>query len=357
MRPDKQKFYAGDIPEEFILNEGDLIVAMTEQGPGLLGSSALIPRNDAFLHNQRLGLVDRIDPSVFDKRFLYYLFNTRSIRQQISGSASGTKVRHTAPERIYRVKAGVPDPKTQSDIAARLWNYDSLIENNRRRIQLLEQSARMLYKEWFVRLRFPGHEHVRIRNGVPEGWEKRKLKSLAAVNKQSLPSSFEGEIRYIDIASVTPGSINQVTHYDIKDAPSRARRILEHGDIIWSCVRPNRRSHVIIWKPDGNLIASTGFAVISPTNVPTTFLYQSITTDAFAGHLENRGRGAAYPAVVAQDFEDAEVMVPYSNLMTMFDDAVQPTLDQVYNLRAQNERLRHARDFLLPKLISGEIQV
>ena len=108
LRPGKDRFYSGEIPEEYILKEDDLIVAMTEQGPGLLGSSALIPENGKYLHNQRLGLVQIRDDTVFDRRFLYYLFNTRAVREQISGSATGTKVRHTAPERIYRVTASVP---------------------------------------------------------------------------------------------------------------------------------------------------------------------------------------------------------------------------------------------------------
>ena len=108
LRSGKDRFYTGDIPEEYVLCEGDLIIAMTEQGPGLLGSSALIPDGDRFLHNQRLGLIQDLDETVLNKKFLHYLFNTRSVRGQISGSATGTKVKHTAPERIYRVKATVP---------------------------------------------------------------------------------------------------------------------------------------------------------------------------------------------------------------------------------------------------------
>ena len=157
-----------------MLNEGDLIIAMTEQGPGLLGSSALIPDGGKYLHNQRLGLIQVIDNKALDKYFLYYRFNTRSVRGQISGSATGTKVRHTAPERIYRVKIAVPkNVKQQRRIASILSAYDDLIENNRRRIQLLEQAARLLYKEWFVHLRFPDHEHIKIKDGVPEGWERK----------------------------------------------------------------------------------------------------------------------------------------------------------------------------------------
>jgi len=188
-RPGKDRAYAGDIPEDFVLSEGDIIVAMTEQGPGLLGSSALIPEDNRYLHNQRLGLLDEIDPKLFDKLFLYYLFNTRTVRHQISASASGTKVRHTAPARIYQVEVKIPDTQIQKKIALTLKNYDDLIKNNRRRIQLLEESARLLYKEWFVYLRFPGHEHVTIHDGIPNGWTQEKLCDLADITMGQSPKS------------------------------------------------------------------------------------------------------------------------------------------------------------------------
>jgi type I restriction enzyme S subunit len=193
LRPGKDRYYSGSIPEDFILGEGDLIVAMTEQGPGLLGSSAIIPEDGHYLHNQRLGLVNHLDESLLEKRFLYYLFNTRPVRGQIIGSASGTKVRHTAPERIYRVKVRVPDVLFQGKIASILSAYDDLIENNRRRMQLLEQAARLLYKEWFVHLRFPGHEHVKIKNGVPEGWESKRFTDVIDVLSGGTPKTAKPE--------------------------------------------------------------------------------------------------------------------------------------------------------------------
>jgi len=147
---EKQKFYTGDVPEGFTLEKDDLLVVMTEQAPGLLGSSAWILVADLYLHNQRLGRVVDVNERRTDKRFLYYLFNTRDVRHQISGSASGTKVRHTSPERIGRVRVRLPPLGTQRRIAETLSAYDDLIENNRRRMVLLEEAARQLYREWFV---------------------------------------------------------------------------------------------------------------------------------------------------------------------------------------------------------------
>src|SRR5207253_2618072 len=101
---DKEKFYTGEVPPGFVLRRGDLLIAMTEQAEGLLGSSAIVPSDDLYLHNQRLGLVTDLRGDVVDKRFLYYLFNWREVRDQIRASASGVKVRHTSPQRIYEVR-------------------------------------------------------------------------------------------------------------------------------------------------------------------------------------------------------------------------------------------------------------
>ena len=330
---------------------------MTEQMEGLLGSSALVPNGNSYLHNQRLGLVVDLDERRLDKRFLYYLFNTSGVRHQINASASGTKVRHTAPERIYRVKFRRPAVDAQRKIAAILSAYDDLIENNLKRIRLLEESARLVFREWFVRLRFPGHEHTRITDGVPEGWEKKKLGEVSIINGETLRGSFKGQIEYVDISSVTPGSINETTIYEFEDAPGRARRVVKHGDIIWSCVRPNRKSHAVVLNPPSNMIASTGFAVISPSTLPTSYLYFATTTDSFVGYLSNRARGAAYPAVTASDFENAEIIFPQTSLIKTYDECVSHVFSQIHNLRTQNQKLKQARDLLLPRLMSGDLPV
>lgn len=162
LKGDKEKYYVGDVPEEFILHQNDLLVVMTDlvQSAPILGGALLIPENEKYLHNQRLGLVNILNQKELDKKYLYYLLNTHNYRSQIKGSATGTTVKHTAPERIYRCLVPLPSLQVQQKIADILSKYDDLIENNRRRIDLLERSARLLYKEWFVRLRFPDRKSV-----------------------------------------------------------------------------------------------------------------------------------------------------------------------------------------------------
>lgn len=359
VRPGKDRFYTSDIPEDYILDKDDLIVAMTEQGAGLLGSSALIPEDEKYLHNQRLGRVEIVDMFKIDKHFLYFLFNTRSVRGQISGSATGTKVRHTAPERIYRVKVRVPsDVVEQKKIASILSAYDDLIENNRRRIQLLEQAARLLYKEWFVHLRFPGHEHVKIKDGVPKGWEKKPLSEIASTNEESYRAQdLPAEINYIDISSVTQGQITTKNVIPADEAPGRARRKAKADDVIWSNVRPNLRAYALVLDPEQNDVFSTGFTVLSPQNVPFTYLYTLVTTDEFVGHLVNHATGVSYPAVRPDDFERSIAIVPSKQILDLFQEKTETSYRLIATLEKENKILAKARDLLLPRLMNGGMVV
>ncbi|MEZ4511447.1 MAG: restriction endonuclease subunit S [Chloroflexota bacterium] len=236
--------------------------------------------------------------------------------------------------------------------------YDDLIDNNNRRIALLEEAIHRLYREWFVHLRFPGHEHTPVVAGVPEGWEKRPLAEIAHINAESIRKNNAPEnIEYIDISSVGTGIINEIKAIDFADAPSRARRIVKHGDIIWSTVRPGNRAYSLILNPNPNTIASTGFAVLTAQIVPFTFLYQAVITDEFVEHMAKVAKGAAYPAVSTSDFEKVKILVPSQSLLNEFEQMAKPIARQTQTLRLQNEKLREARDALLPRLMNGSLPV
>src|SRR5690606_9263815 len=123
---------------------------------------------------------------------------------------------------------------------------------------------------------------------IPEGWEVLPLGDVVNVNSESIrPKDAPTEIRYVDISSVSPGSIDAVRLMRFEDAPSRARRVLRHGDTIWSTVRPNRRSFALVLKPAQNTVASTGFAVLRPATVPWAFLHLATSTMEFSSYLSN----------------------------------------------------------------------
>lgn len=369
MRPGKDRYYSGDVPSAYVLKAGDLIVAMTEQGPGLLGSSAFVPEDNRYLHNQRLGLIDWLDEEVLDKRFLCYLMNTNAVRAQISGSASGTKVRHTAPERIYRVSALVPDVPTQRHIADILSAYDDLIENNRRRIALLEQAARELYREWFVRLRFPGHEHVKVVDGVPEEWTRVRLGSLTTkIGSGATPRGGEASYKSSGTALFRSQNIYDyrfdpagLAFIDDEQAKALSNVEVQSGDVLLNitgasvgrcCLAPRRflpgrvNQHVMIIRADRNRVTSQ-------------FLLHAINSPENKGLLMNiaRAGGATREALTKDDISDFFIRVPTPALLEIFDNQVASIFDQQEVLANQNDCLANARDLLLPRLMNGSIAV
>ena len=146
----KERYYTGTYPKEYLCHKGDLIVAMTQQAEGLLGSTALVPENNKYLHNQRIGLIT-CDEKRLNKLFAYYLFMTKSVREQLERSSSGTKVKHTSPEKIYDVEVEIPDVISQQKIANLLWFIDEKIANNNAINDNLEQQMHLIFENMMAK--------------------------------------------------------------------------------------------------------------------------------------------------------------------------------------------------------------
>ncbi len=332
---------------------GDVI--LTREAP--LGEVGMLRSNDHVFLGQRL-VSYRADVEKLDAAFLLYSLCTDDLQGQIRAFGSGSTVEHMRVPDAKGLMLSLPPLPTQQRIASILSAYDDLIENNTRRIAVLEEMARRLYEEWFVHLRFPGHEEAKFDGELPRGWSTVVLADTASVNPESIkPKTAPEHIRYIDIASVSPGRIGAVQELPFAEAPGRARRIVRDGDVIWSCVRPNRRSFALVLNPADDTVASTGFAVLRAGEVPFSYLYCATTTDAFVDYLTNNATGAAYPAVKQSDFESAELVMPFPSMLAAFDQATQPMLRLSDALQRKNANLRAQRDLLLPKLVSGEIDL
>jgi type I restriction enzyme S subunit len=293
-----------------------------------------------------------------DPRFIsYFLRQLNFGTRNAAGAVPGVNRNH-----LHKIDVCVPPLPVQLRIAGILSAYDELMENSQRRIRILEAMARALYREWFVHFRFPDHEKLpRVAShlgDIPQGWEVKKLADVAEVNRAQINArNAPDELHYIDISSVSPGQIDTITTYAFAAAPGRARRIVQHGDVLWSCVRPNRRSHVQVMHPEPNTIASTGFAVLTARKVPFTFLYFTTTTDDFVAYLTNNATGAAYPAVTAATFEKADLLIPSAPLLRKFGEATIPMAEQIHTLQRQILILRRTRDLLLPRLLSGSVEM
>ena len=323
---------------------------------------ALVPQNDLTKRTtfQKSVAVLKPIPTKIEPRFLYY--SLQGELDRLVSFAGGTAQKNLLLRDLRAFSVQVPSRSVQNRVVSILSAYDDLIENNTRRIRILEEMAQMIYREWFVNCRFPGREKVKMveseMGSIPETWSVDRLGSVAEVNELSIKTDDAPEhIIYIDIASVSTASIDKKEPMQFSEAPSRARRIVRHGDVIWSSVRPNRRSFALILSPELHLVVSTGFAVLTAKKVPYSYLYFATTTDSFADYLTNHATGAAYPAVNGKDFQNARLLLPPKPLLDRFHSVVADMLTIQHNLHLKNVNLRTTRDLLLPKLISGEVSV
>ncbi|UJA20477.1 restriction endonuclease subunit S [Thermoleophilia bacterium SCSIO 60948] len=287
-----------------------------------------------------------------DERFIAYMLRTVAIDGSSASAVPGVNRNH-----LHRLRVRLPARSVQRRVAALLSAFDELIEINVRRIELLERLARSLYREWFVRFRFPGRRSDST-GAVPSHWQSVALREVASVNplkvsKADLPEP----VRYLDISSVGVGQLDDPTVMPAADAPGRARRLVCDGDTIWSTVRPNRRAHGLVHNPDPGTVVSTGLAVLSPRRVPSAYLYLCTDSPEFAGYLVSRATGAAYPAVRPRDFEQAQVLLPDEELLARFAASVDPLLRGASALLATNRQLAETRDLLVPRLVTGRIDI
>ncbi len=361
LRPGKDRYYVGEIPDRYILPKGSMIVAMTEQAEGLLGSPAMMPESNRFLHNQRLGLVRPFEKKA-DLHFLYHLFNANIIRQQVRNSSSGAKVRHTSPERIYRAEVTVPDVPTQRKIAAILTAYDDLIETNKRRIALLEKMAEELYREWFVRMRFPGYQNTKFVKGVPEGWEVRKIEKAFEFTGGGTPSKSissywsEGTVNWFTPSDITAAAGIFIS--DSKDQCSEEGLARSSARLFpaYSVMMTSRATIGAIGINTTPACTNQGFITCIPNKgYPLPYLYQWLKLAK--PYFEQLCGGATFPELTKGTFKKLEILTPSEDVIENFNNLSNPILKSIQLGLQQNENLTKTRDLLLPRLISGKLSV
>lgn len=359
VRDGKERFYLADFPEEYLLTAGDLIVAMTEQGEGLLGSAARIPADGKYLHNQRLGLVQVTDPDLLDKRFLYWAFNETNVRTQIRATATGAKVKHTAPERIKKVRVKVPNLRDQQAIAWTLDSYDALIATNQRRIALLEAATRRLYREWFVHLRFPGHESVPVRDGVPEGWEKTPISAQTSFLNRGMAPKYDdnAKSRVINQKCIRDGRLSmQPARRQSKEV--KPDRLLRVGDVLINSTGAGTLGRVAqVRTAIEDCTVDTHVTIARPATVESAVYFGQALLSLEAVFSE-MGKGATNQLELSRaEIGAVQIWLPPAEVQGAFHHLLSPLLEQAEQLLTANQQLARARDLLLPKLMSGQLDV
>lgn len=292
-------------------------------------------------------------------RFAAYLLEN-TLRNYQSDKAAIPGVNRNV---LHELKVRFPDIKVQVRISDFLSAYDDLIANNQRRMALLEEAARQLYREWFVRLRFPGHEHTRIAKGVPEGWEMRALACCATFLSGGTPSKsradfWEGDIPWVSSGELTTMRISRTTLGITAEAVADGSRLVS-PDTILAVVRGMSLAKEFRL---GLAARAVSFnqdlkAIVPKTDVEALFLYSSL--DAQRDQIRDKAGEASHGTkkLDTQVLAEVPILLPPRPLQRHFRENVVLLHRQWDNLDQQTEKLRAARDLLLPRLMNGEIAV
>jgi type I restriction enzyme S subunit len=341
------------------LKRGDIVYTTR----GTVGNAGYYNSNVPY-ENVRINsgmVILRANGEIVDARFLYQILKSEYYRPYFKQYCTGSAQPQLPIKNFSQIYLNVPDIKTQHRIADILSAYDDLIENNQKQIKLLEEAAQRLYKEWFVDLRFPGHENTKIVDGVPEGWQYEKLGDLVKTTSGGTPSRRKSEY-YVN------GNIRWIKTKELND-----RFIFETEEHITEDAVKNSSAKVL---PEGALIVAMYGATIGKIGITAAEMACNQACCAFISfddmiskeylycwlmdnreYLVSQGKGAAQSNLSQEMIRNFSLLCPDKKVIKNFTEIVTTMLENKRVLENKILMLSKARDDLLPKLMSGEVEV
>lgn len=331
------------IDEKYHIKKGDVLISLTgshiNQPNSMVGRSCRNFSDTEFLLNQRAGKV--IPNENADKNYLYYLLNTESFKYSICNRAYGAANQaNVSPSDIENIKWNFPALPTQQKIASILSAYDDLIQNYKKQIQALQTAASELYKEWFVRFRFPGYQNTKFENGIPEGWKVEKLGTLA---------------------NISTGKCNREDAEEDGIYPlfDRSQEIKKSNEWIKDCeaiIVPGEGTSFIPRYYKGKFNLHQRCYCVEPK-------YSNFGKFLFYVLMLNRkyflsvATGATVPSLRYNNFASMKFILPEISLCNNFNKLADSVFEKIDNLQQQITNLTQQRDLLLPRLMSGKLEV
>lgn len=296
-------------------------------------------------------VIIRVKEDKVDQRYLYQLLKSNYQRERMQSYITGSAQPQLPIKNFIQIELPLPPLRTQRKIADILSAYDDLIENNQKQIKFLEEAAMRLYREWFVNLRFPGHETVNIIDGVPEGWEMKKLIDMAEIIMGQSPKSeyYNDKQRGLPFHQ---GVTNYGYRFVVDEMFSTSlTRVAEAGSILFSVRAPVGRMNIT----KNRIVIGRGLASLNHKDELQSLLFYMLKSRFYKDNLI--GNGAIYASITKDDLYSQAFLIPDNKLSYEFN-AITKEIDQyIENADRQINLLQQARDVLLPKLMSGEIEV
>ncbi len=342
-----QEYYDG-LDSKRKVQEGDVLYSVV----GSFGIPVYIKNNTPFVFQRHIAI---LRPNVYKiaPQFLYYTMLNRDFYLKADAAAIGAAQRTVSLTALRNMEIEIPHIETQKKVAKILSSYDNLIENHQKQIKLLEEAAQRLYKEWFVDLRFPGYENVKIVDGVPEGWTKPSINDIADyLNGYAFkPDDWSDKGKpIIKIKEMNEGITSSTPRNDGSASDEKYNVIA--GDILFSW---SATLAAMIWDSEDGLLNQHLFKVTPNNGVCREYVLQSIlkTLDEF----KNLTTGSTMKHIQRGKLKEVFVNLPSQEIMDKFASIADVYREIVLRLQKQNSALKEARDRLLPRLMSEEIEV
>lgn len=355
----------GEKQKKFMLSYDDVLIAMTgshiNQWASVVGRVARVKYTEKTLLNQRVGKITVKENADADLDYIYYFLSQDKVKVQLAAKAGGTANQaNISAMHIQELVFPCPNIETQIRISNILKNYDDLIENNKKQIKLLEEAAERLYREWFVDLHFPGHEDVKIVDGVPEGWKKQKISEFGEIITGKTPSTtkeqyYGGNIPFVKIPDMHNCVYPIVTESTLttEGANTQKNKFIPKNGIMVSCIATVGLVNIAIEPCQTNQQINS---IVLHDEQDLYYTY--FTMKRLKALLEGVGsNGATMTNVNKTKFGNLEVLYPSNNLRKDYFDYCKPIFEKIYALSIGVHKLSQVRDGLLPKLMSGEIEV
>ena len=346
-------FVKDTIPEKFIAKESDIIFTRT-------GQVGLVFRKQYGVVHNNCFTVTTIDEDILLQEFIYYALQEKSFYEEAVSRATGAAQPDLSHGAFNSIQIYLPPIESQRKITNILNAYDILIENNKKQIKLLEEAAERLYREWFVDLHFPGYENTEIIDGVPEGWKKQKISEFGEIITGKTPSTtkkqyYGGNIPFVKIPDMHNCVYPIVTEFTLttEGANTQKNKFIPKNGIMVSCIATVGLVNIAIETCQTNQQINS-----IVLNDEQDLYYTYFTMKRLKALLEGVGsNGATMTNVNKTKFGNLEVLYPGNNLRKDYFDYCKPIFEKIYALSIGVHKLSQVRDGLLPKLMSGEIEV
>lgn len=351
------------IKEDDLLQKGDIVFVRSNGNKNLIGRTLYIDEIDDNLTYSAFCIRARFTSKECNPRFYSYLFKTDFIRKTLSSQGNGTNISNLNQKILNNLEVPLLSMDKQNKIVSILSKYDELIENNLKRIKLLEESAELIFKEWFVNLRFPGYEACNIIDGIPEGWSKINIgnSTIFKLIKDNI-KNFAGEKIYYATADIDGIHIvNKGTSVTYDEKPSRAQKKPELYSV-WFARMSNTYKVLGFNEKNKELvdttILSSGFAGLRAVEKEYyPYLYSFIKSKYFNKLKDSYATGSTQVSLNNTSLSLIEYLEPSKDILKKYYEYTLDILHQIEILKKENEKLKESRDILIPRLISGEIEV